>query len=161
MAVECVRVVCGCMRSCNIQPESEVGSVRKGRSCAYSGRRRSSSGVLTSEDAAFDPRIGASVLHEVGRQHGAARGGWRCVPIRSQKRDARGPAGGAAPMGEPVRRGERLGRTIRGTKSHYLSTRVKPPQDIRCEVANHEGGHAFHRGCVVSIYILLALHVAM
>ena len=27
-------------------------------------------------------------------------------------------------MGEPVRRGERLGRTIRGTKGHYLSTRV-------------------------------------
>ena len=26
-------------------------------------------------------------------------------------------------MGEPVRRGERLGRTIRGTKGHYLSTR--------------------------------------
>ena len=37
-------------------------------------------------------------------------------------------------------------RTMRGV--------VKPPQDIRCKVANHEGGHAFHRGG--SIYILLA-----
>ena len=127
MAVWCVRAVYGCMRSCNIQPESEVGSARNGRSCAYSGRRRSSSGVLTSEDAAFDPHISASALHEVGRQHGAARGGWRCVPIRPQKRDARGPAGGAAPMGEASESGERLGRTIRGWDQKDIGARILHP----------------------------------
>ena len=52
----------------------------------------------TLEDAAFAVLIRAPVLHQVGRHHGAAQGGWRCVPVCPNTRDACVPAGGPAPM---------------------------------------------------------------